>query len=432
MVLCAMIGCGNRSQRDKEKSYYRLPSVISLQGSKTYDLSKKRREEWLARIKREDIKKDQFGNIRVCSDHFISGAPAKLYDVNNPDWAPSLKLGYKSSQSTSGDSTQRYTRIVQRNSRKRAREEDNKEGEKRDDVEQRDERDDAEQRDDVEQSIEDAGNKDVEGGKAVQTDMTSQDIMKLECESQYTEQVHKEMENEIGRLKKEVDELVFKEEAFRNNNDKVLFYTGVTSWELFDVLFQYVKPQLKKYSALSPFQQLISTLMRLRLGLSGQDLAYRFRVHTATISRTFMHVLDVLYWTLKPVIIWPDRDALKKTMPMDFRKHFPNCVVIIDCFEIFLDRPTNLLARAQTFSSYKHHNTVKYLIGITPQGTVSFISEGWGGRTSNKYLTEHCSLLNHLVPGDMILADRGFDISDSVGFYCSTLKMPAFTKSKNN
>ena len=93
------------------------------------------------------------------------------------------------------------------------------------------------QRDDVEQSIEDAGNKDVEGGKAVQTDMTSQDIMKLECESQYTEQVHKEMENEIGRLKKEVDELVFKEEAFRNNNDKVLFYTGLTSWELYDVLF---------------------------------------------------------------------------------------------------------------------------------------------------------------------------------------------------
>ena len=61
---------------------------------------------------------------------------------------------------------------------------------------------------------------------------------------------------------------------------------------------------------------------------------------------------------------------------------------------------------------------------------MSFISEGWGGRTSDKYLTEQCSLLTHLVPGDLVLADSGFDISDSVGAYCSTLKIPAFTKGK--
>ena len=143
--------------------------------------------------------------------------------------------------------------------------------------------------------------------KLVQTDMTSQDIMQLKDEGQYTEQVHKEMENEIEKLKKEVDELVFQEEVFKNNNEKVLFYTSLSSWEVFDVLFQYVKPQLKKYSALSPFRQLINTLKRLCLGLSGQDLVYRFRVHPATISRTFMHVLDVLYRMLKPLIIWPSR-----------------------------------------------------------------------------------------------------------------------------
>ncbi len=198
MVLCAMVGCGNRSQRDKEKSYYRLPSVISTQGSKTFDLSKKRQAEWLAKIKREDIKKDQYGNVRVCSDHFISGAPAKLYDVSNPDWSSSLKLGYKSFQSNS--STQRYGRIVKRSSRKRAREEENNET------------DDVVERNHVEHNVEDAGNKEVENvkeiedGKAVQTNMTSLDIAEMEDESQYMEQVRKEMENEIGRLKKEVDE----------------------------------------------------------------------------------------------------------------------------------------------------------------------------------------------------------------------------------
>ena len=37
----------------------------------------------------------------------------------------------------------------------------------------------------------------------------------------------------------------------------------------------------------------------------------------------------------------------------------------------------------------------------------------------------------NLVPGDTVLADRGFDISDSVGSYCSTLKIPAFTRGKS-
>lgn len=133
---------------------------------------------------------------------------------------------------------------------------------------------------------------------------------------------------------------------------------------------------------------------------------------------------------LSKLIRWPDRDAVLKTMPITFRKHYPRCVVIIDCFEIFLDRPTNLLARAQTYSSYKHHNTVKYLIGITPQGTVSYISEGWGGRTSDKYLTEHCTLLNKLEQGDTVLADRGFDIKDSVAQMYSRLEIPAFTKGR--
>ena len=49
---------------------------------------------------------------------------------------------------------------------------------------------------------------------------------------------------------------------------------------------------------------------------------------------------------------------------------------IIDCFEIFIARPNNLKARALTWSNYKHHNTAKYLIGITPQGKICFISNG--------------------------------------------------------
>ena len=74
-----------------------------------------------------------------------------------------------------------------------------------------------------------------------------------------------------------------------------------------------------------------------------------------------------MYTRLKPLVQWPFRT---KTMPIEFRKNFKQCICIIDCFEVFCERPSDLMARAQTFSNYKHHNTVKFLIGINIFGLI--------------------------------------------------------------
>ena len=127
---------------------------------------------------------------------------------------------------------------------------------------------------------------------------------------------------------------------------------------------------------------------------------------------------------------WLRREELRKTLPMDFRAEFQKSAVIVDCFEILTEHPTNLVARTQIWSNYKHHNTAKCLIGIAPQGAVTFISQGWAGRVSDIHLTENCGLLDNLLPGDLISADRGFNIHESVGMFCAEVKMPAFTKGK--
>lgn len=135
---------------------------------------------------------------------------------------------------------------------------------------------------------------------------------------------------------------------------------------------------------------------------------------------------------LSQLVYWPEQDELWRTMPQCFEFSFgKNTTVIINCFEVSIKRPTNLLARAQTFSSYKHHNTVKVLIGITPQGTISFVSKAWGGRTSDTFLTGNCGILNKLVLGDLLMADRGFTIHESVAFKRAALVIPAFTKGKS-
>ena len=116
---------------------------------------------------------------------------------------------------------------------------------------------------------------------------------------------------------------------------------------------------------------------------------------------------------------------------MSFRKHFGTKVaIIIDCFEVFTEKPAALKARAQTFSTYKHHNTVKFLIGISPQGVTSYISKAWGGRVSDKHLTENCGILKNLLPNDIVLADRGFDVQESATLYYAQVKIPAFTRGK--
>jgi len=88
------------------------------------------------------------------------------------------------------------------------------------------------------------------------------------------------------------------------------------------------------------------------------------------------------------------------------------------------------MARAQTISNYKHHNTVKVLIGITPQATISFVSKVWEGRNCDTYLTDNCGILDKLLPGDLVLADRGFTIQESLIFKHPQLAIPAFLRGK--
>lgn len=252
-------------------------------------------------------------------------------------------------------------------------------------------------------------------------------------ESQVDSEIQRLISENID-LKEKVVNSKLTQEAFEGNNDKTKYYTGLPSYLTLLALFQFVEkyiPAGRGNSALSKFEKLLLVLMRLRLNLPVQDLAYRFNISTASVSRIFLAVLHVLYVRLKPLIHWPSREELQRTMPAEFRQYFGRKVaVIIDCFEIFIERPSNLLARAHTWSSYKHHNTVKFLIGITPQGSVSFISKAWGGRASDKFITEHCSFLNNLVPGDLVLADRGFDIAESVGLMCAEVKIPTFMKGR--
>ena len=220
----------------------------------------------------------------------------------------------------------------------------------------------------------------------------------------------------------------FDQEEFIKNDQKVKYYTGLPNGELLMEVFKLVVPFPGNKEEWY-WKSFISTLMKLRLNCGLQDLAYRLQVSLSTMTRRYQEMIDMMYVRLNFLIFWPERENLIKTMPLCFRPVYGvKVVAIIDCYEVRIEKPSNLVAKGATWSQYKQANTVKILIGISPQGVTTFVSDSWGGRVSDKHLTRESGLLKKLLPGDILLADRGFDIAEEVGLMQASLEIPAFTK----
>ena len=69
--------------------------------------------------------------------------------------------------------------------------------------------------------------------------------------------------------------------------------------------------------------------------------------------------------------------------------------------------------RILTYSHYKGTNTFKILVGVSPAGLITFVSEAYGGRTSDKYITVDSGILDKLTPySDKVMVDKGFHIEN--------------------
>ena len=172
------------------------------------------------------------------------------------------------------------------------------------------------------------------------------------------------------------------------NDDKTLnFLTFISNIHLFQWLLPLIKTNVELTSKSITYENhLLLVLMKLRHGYVNKDLAFRFNTNFTNISNIFRTYWKALSGILRNFIVWPKREALRRNLPSSFKK-IKNRVCIIDYTEVFIGRPFNLNDRSQTFANYKSINTIKYLVGITPSGAVSFLSAGWNGRAYDKEIT---------------------------------------------
>lgn len=214
---------------------------------------------------------------------------------------------------------------------------------------------------------------------------------------------------------------------------KCKFFTGLSLsvfQSLVSSMFPFAKPRMNTTSrrALDVSDQLLLVLMKLRLGLLHMDLAHRFGISCSSVSNLFTFWISVMAEQLKDAVIWLPRDTIRATMPTSFKKLYPKTTCIIDCSEVFIQRPHSLYSRATTYSNYKSHNTAKFLIGIAPAGSIMFVSNSYGGRASDRYIVNDSGFLKYLMPGDEVMADRGFTIETDLVPYGVSLNIPAFRR----
>ncbi|XP_061168609.1 uncharacterized protein LOC133177716 [Saccostrea echinata] len=213
--------------------------------------------------------------------------------------------------------------------------------------------------------------------------------------------------------------------------DKVSFWKGAgrsgsKKWQ------EKIQTKPGKQRKLTMKEEFVMTMLKLRLGVDNTTLSVLFNVSIGYVSNLFSTWINFLAQILDPVIKWPDSEKIRKHMPLSFKLKYPNTTSIIDCTEVFIQKPKNCSAQASTWSNYKSHNTLKALVAIQPNGAFTFVSKFWSGNVSDRKITVDSKYIDLISPGDEVMADRGFQIRDLLTLKGAYLNMPPFTNERRN
>ncbi|XP_064479145.1 uncharacterized protein LOC135392359 [Ornithodoros turicata] len=260
-----------------------------------------------------------------------------------------------------------------------------------------------------------------------------------------------EKELMVNELRKEKEKKTpFCIERFKDSYNDFHSYTGMVDYSYFCALLDRLDPgpdgcnvrrgqpdtEVRcngggRKRALSVENELFLVLCRLRVGLLEFDLAHRFGISQATVSRIFTSWINFAYLKLGALPLWSSRRVVDTTMPPAFVEKYPSTRVILDATEIRCEVPSSLGLQSSTYSNYKSANTFKGLIGISPSGLVSFVSELFTGSASDKECVVKSGFLRlPFEQGDSVMADKGFLIGDDLQRLGVQLNIPPFLRNR--
>ena len=230
-------------------------------------------------------------------------------------------------------------------------------------------------------------------------------------------------------------------ESLSKNQAKFRYYTGLSTTGIFSAIMQHCAEPLKSLTvrsktptaadagkpsesgsagkmgrprSLSLENEFLLVLVWLRHAFKQEVMADLFGLSShSQVSYLVNAWVPFLASELDGLLKWPSKEEVKANLPDSFRNdpETEGVRVILDCYEVWIEKPSSLSLNAALYSDYKGHTTYKVLVGVTPTGYISFISEAYPGAISDPAITRQSGLLDKMQPGDFIMADKGFTLS---------------------
>lgn len=363
---CSVVDCTNTRKKVKGREvvvhFYKFPST---------KYESVRRPAWIRFCARKNLDGSVWlpsKNSFICSEHFVGGR--HVNNPNHPSFIPTIRPGKPTNHVKTTD---RFDRSLKRSKRK----------------------------------LDASKNEDVEN------DVGIEDEIEFSNRTDSSTNTDKCLVKDVSCGTGNVPTFFGFESVKRGNSLKVM--TGINEQvfnQLLDILTKCDKPYKPRLYSIE--NMLLLFLYKLKSNSLFDELAVIFGMSTSTVSYNFMKILKFLHARTQQFVFWPSKEAIQATMPTCFKNKYPNCRVIIDFLEVEAEKPSLLDEQNSMYNSKKHEYTFKFLIGISPNGMITFLSKCYGGNTSDAFITNNSGFPSLLSPGDVVMSGKGFPAIKSV------------------
>lgn len=85
------------------------------------------------------------------------------------------------------------------------------------------------------------------------------------------------------------------------------------------------------------------TLQKIRLDKTVAELGNDYGVSKSTASWIFSKSVGIISSIIKELMKWTPKDVIKRCLPVSFRARYSKVCAIIDCLEIEIQKPQDLI-----------------------------------------------------------------------------------------